>query len=198
MDKQVILFVEGDTDEVFFRQLLSHYARVSATPLLPCKICNLHGITRYATKLRGKLRNDYIPAAKQHRVSIEAVCCSYDTDVFDACNPMIVNWGILRRAVLKMGVNTFVQLGIERSIEDWILCDLAGIQRFLKLREAASPSPKGSDGNAKLANLYSMASRVYQKGYQAKSLIYALDMAIIREKNKGVLGDLEHVLGVTI
>lgn len=197
MDKQVILFVEGDTDEAFFKQLLSYYAGVSKTRLLPSKICNLRGVTRYSTKLQAKLKNDYVPAAKQKNVSIEAVCCSYDTDVFDAGNPMIVNWGTLRRSVLKMGVKEFVQLGIKSSIEDWILCDLSGICAFLRLKEVPK-SLKGADGNARLTNLYSSVNKVYQKGYQAKTLIAALDMSVIREKNKTVLKELENVLEVTI
>ena len=197
MDKQVIIFVEGDTDEVFFKQLLQYYSGVSTTPLLPCKICNLRGVTRYATKLQAKLKNDLVPAAKQKNVTIEAVCCSYDTDVFDAGNPMIVNWNTLRRSVLKMGVKEFVQLGIKSSIEAWFLCDLNGICVYLKLKEVPK-SLKGADGNAKLSNLYSKVNKVYQKGYQAKALIAALDMSVIREKNKTVLKELENVLGVTI
>jgi len=195
MDKLIILFVEGDTDEVFFKQLLSYYAGVSKMPLLPCKICNLHGVTRYSTKLLAKLKNEFVPATKQKNISIEAVCCSYDTDVFDACNPMIVNWTSLRSNILKMGVQKFVQLDINSSIEDWILCDLSGICDFLKLKEVPKYL-KGADGNAKLTNLYSKVNKVYQKGYQAKALITALDMALIREKNKTVLADLENVLGV--
>lgn len=197
MDRQVILFVEGDTDEVFFKQLLQYYSRESTTPLLPCKICNLRGVTRYSTKLQAKLRNDFIPAAKQKKVCIEAVCCSYDTDVFNTRNPMIVNWNTLRNSVLKMGVKTFVQLGIKSSIEDWILCDLSGTCGFLKLKDIPK-SLNGADGNAKLSNLFSRVNKVYQKGYQAKALIVALNMAVIREKNKNVLDGLEKVLGVTM
>lgn len=197
MDKQVIIFVEGDTDEVFFTQLLQYYSGESTTPLLPCKICNLRGVTRYSTKLQAKLKNDFVPAAKQKNVSIEAVCCSYDTDVFDACNPLIVNWASLRRSVLGMGVKGFIQLGIRSSIEDWILCDLIGICAFLKLKEIPK-SLKGVNGNEKLAYLYTKVNKVYQKGYQTKALINALDMSVIREKNKSVLKNLEIILGVSL
>ena len=110
---------------------------------------------------------------------------------------MIVNWVTLRSSILKMGVRKFVQVGIKSSIEDWILCDLGGICDFLKLKEVPK-SLNGADGNAKLTNLYSKVNKVYQKGYQAKALITALDMALIREKNKTVLANLENVLGVTI
>ena len=197
MDNQIIIFVEGDTDEVLFKQLLSYYAGVSKTPLRPCRVCNLRGVTRYSTKLLAKLKNEFIPALRQTGVSIEAVCCSYDTDVFDAGNPMIVNWGTLRSSVLKLGVKEFIQLGIKSSIEDWILCDLNGICAFLKLKEVPK-ALKGADGKAKLTNLFSRVNKVYQKGYQTKALIAALDMGSIREKNLTELKELENVLGVTI
>lgn len=197
MDNQVIIFVEGDTDEVFFKQLLKYYSSVSKTQMPPCIICNLRGITRYSTKLQAKLKNDFVPAAKQKNISIDAVCCTYDTDVFDAGNPMIVNWDTLRRNVLKMGVKQFVQLGVKSSIEDWILCDMNSICSFLKLKDAPT-SIKGADGNTKLSNLYLRVNKIYQKGYHAKSLIAALNMAVIREKNKSVLNELESVLGITL
>lgn len=197
MDKQVIIFVEGDTDEVFFKQLLQYYSEESTTPLLPCKICNLRGVTRYSTKLQAKLKNDFVPTARQKNVSIEAVCCSYDTDVFDVCNPMIVNWSSLRQSVLKMGVKVFLQLGIRSSIEDWILCDLSGVCAFLKLKDIPK-SLKGDNGNEKLTYLYSRVNKVYQKGYQTKALISGLDMSVIREENKAVLKNLEIILGVSL
>ena len=33
----VVIFVEGDTDELFFKALVEHYRQHSDTPLLPCR-----------------------------------------------------------------------------------------------------------------------------------------------------------------
>lgn len=49
-------------------------------------------------------------------------------------------------------------------------------------------------GNAKLNDLYGKVKRAYLKGYQTKELIAALDMAVIRNKNKDALRDLEKAL----
>ena len=60
---QVVLFVEGDTDEVLFKALIDYYKGVSKTELNPCKICNLRGVTRYTSKLNdlyGKVRKAYL------------------------------------------------------------------------------------------------------------------------------------------
>ena len=47
----VVLFVEGDTDEVLFKALIDYYRSISTTELNPYQICNLRGVTRYTSKL---------------------------------------------------------------------------------------------------------------------------------------------------
>ena len=131
---QVVLFVEGDTDEVLFKALIDYYRSVSTTELNHCKICNLRGVTRYASKLIAKLQNEYLPIARKGGWRIQTVCCSYDTDVFEEKNPLMVNWEALRKTVRRMGIQDFVQLGIRSSIEDWILCDIVGVCSFLKIK----------------------------------------------------------------
>lgn len=191
---QVVLFVEGDTDEVLFKALIDYYKGVSKTELNPCRTCNLRGVTRYTSKLIAKLQNELIPNSLKGRYKIQTVCCSYDTDVFEVRNPLMVNWDALRKTISRMGIKDFIQLGIRSSIEDWILCDMEGICRYLKLKSIPK-SLKGNDGNAKLNDLYGKVRRVYLKGYQTKELVAALDMAVIRNKNKDVLKDLEKALG---
>ena len=148
----VVLFVEGDTDEVLFKALIEYYKSASNTELNPCKICNLRGVTRYTSKLIAKLQNEIIPDARKGGYRIQTVCCSYDTDVFEVRNPLMVNWDALRKTVGRMGIKGFIQLGIKSSIEDWILCDLEGICRYLKVKSVPK-SLKGNDGNAKLNDL---------------------------------------------
>ena len=63
---QVVIFVEGDTDEVLFKALIDYYRTVSKTELCPCRICNLRGVTRYTSKLIAKLQNEYLPEAHGH------------------------------------------------------------------------------------------------------------------------------------
>ena len=194
---QVVIFVEGDTDEVLFKALIEHYRTVSKTELRPCKICNLKGVTRYSSKLVAKLQNEYLPEARKKGYQIQTICCSYDTDVFEVRNPLIVNWDTLRKTVKRMGIQEFLQLGIRSSIEDWLLCDMEGVCRYLGLTTIPK-SLKGNDGNAKLNDLYSKARRIYQKGYQVKELVASLDMSVIRKKNADALADLEKALNVSV
>jgi len=193
--QRVIIFVEGDTDEVFFKALLEHYKSISQKELVPCDVCNLKGVTRYTSKLLAKLKNEVLPNAKSKNISIQTVCCSYDTDVFEVRNPLMVNWDSIRKSVKRMGIENFIRIGVCSSIEDWILDDIEGICAYLKLKQIPN-SLKGTDGNAKLCDLYSKARRTYSKGYATREMINSLDFAKIRSKRSAVLQELEEALGV--
>ena len=195
--QRVIIFVEGDTDEVFFKTLLEYYRCISQTEILQYDICNLRGVTRYTSKLLAKLKNEILPEAKSKNVSIQTVCCSYDTDVFEVRNPLMVNWEAIRKNIKRMGVENFIRIGVSSSIEEWILDDMEGICSYLKLKQLPK-SLKGADGNAKLCDLYSKAKRIYSKGYATREMIKTLDFAKIRSKRLVVLKELEEILGATL
>ena len=193
----VLIFVEGDTDEVFFKALIDYYASVSSNKLLPYDVCNLKGVTRYSSKLLAKLKNEYLPTAKTGSYKIKTVCCSYDTDVFEVKQPQIVKWNTISKSVKRMGIDEFIRVGVKSSIEDWILDDMHGICNFLRLKQVPS-SLKGINGYQKLLDLYNKARKTYKKGYETKELINALDMSAIRYKRQNVLAPLEEALGVVM
>lgn len=193
----VLIFVEGDTDEVFFKALIDYYASVSSNKLLPYEVCNLKGVTRYSSKLLAKLKNEYLPTAKLGSYKIKTVCCSYDTDVFEVKQPQIVKWDDIDKSVKRMGIDEFIRVGVKSSIEDWILNDIHGICNFLRLKQVPS-SLKGINGYQKLLDLYNKARKTYKKGYETKELINALDMSAIRNKRQDVLAPLEEALGVVM
>ena len=193
----VLIFVEGDTDEVFFKALIDYYVSVSSNKLLPYEVCNLKGVTRYSSKLLAKLKNEYLPTAKLGSYKIKTVCCSYDTDVFEVKQPQIVKWDNIGKSVKRMGIDEFIRVGVKSSIEDWILNDIHGICNFLRLKQVPS-SLKGINGYQKLLDLYNKARKTYKKGYETKELINALDMSAIRNKRQDVLAPLEEALGVVM
>ena len=193
----VLIFVEGDTDEVFFNALIDYYASVSSNKLLPYDVCNLKGVTRYSSKLLAKLKNEYLPTAKNDGYKIKTVCCSYDTDVFEVKQPQIVKWDAIAKSIKRMGIDEFIRVGVKSSIEDWILDDMHGICNFLRLKQVPS-SLKGINGYQKLLDLYNKARKTYKKGYETKELINALDMSAIRNKRQDVLAPLEVALGVVM
>lgn len=195
--QRIVIFVEGDTDEVFFKAMLEYYKSISQTELVPCEVCNLKGVTRYTSKLLAKLKNEILPDAKSKNVNIQTVCCSYDTDVFEVRNPLMVNWDSIRKSITRMGIDNFIRIGVSSSIEDWILDDMEGVCSYLHLKQIPK-SLKGTDGNAKLCDLYSKARRTYSKGYATCEMVKALDFAKIRTKHIAVLRELEEALGLKV
>jgi len=193
--QRIVVFVEGDTDEVFFKSLLEYYKSISQTELVPCDVYNLKGVTRYTSKLLAKLRNEILPNAKIRNINIQTVCCSYDTDVFEVCNPLMVNWDSIRKNIKKMGIGNFIRIGVSSSIEDWIMDDIEGVCSYLELKQIPE-SLKGSNGNAKLCDLYSKARRTYSKGYATREMIKDLNMSKIRSKRFAALQEFEEALGV--
>jgi hypothetical protein len=79
----IVIFVEGDTDQIFFEGLLEYYRNHSSTPVHSCEVKNLKGVSRYTSKVIGKLKNEICPKARKKGMEVKAVCCSYDTDVFE-------------------------------------------------------------------------------------------------------------------
>ena len=69
----VVIFVEGDTDEVLFQALIEHNQTISKTEISPSKICNLKGVTRYYSKLIAKLQNEYLPVRNVDACQARAV-----------------------------------------------------------------------------------------------------------------------------
>lgn len=193
----VLLFVEGDTDEVFFKALIDYYASASTVPLLPYDVCNLKGVTRYSGKLLAKLKNEYLPLARNNGYTIKTVCCSYDTDVFEVKQPQIVNWNDIGKSVKRMGIEEFIRVGVKSSIEDWILDDVSGICGYLHLKQAPA-TLKGNNAYQNMLDLYSKAKRTYKKGYETKELINSLDMSVICDKRREALALLETALGVVM
>lgn len=194
--QRIVIFVEGDTDEVFFKAMLEYYKSISQTELVPCEVFNLKGVTRYASKLLAKLKNEILPDAKSKNINIQTVCCSYDTDVFEVRNPLMVNWDSICKSVKKMGIDNFIRIGVSSSIEDWILDDIEGLCSYLNLKQIPK-SLKGADGNAKLCDLYAKARRTYSKGYATREMIKTLNLSKIRSKRLAVLKELEEALGVS-
>lgn len=194
----VVIFVEGETDEVFFNRLLSYYNKTSITPLFSYEIQNLRGVSRYASsKFVGKLEAEIIPKCHRKGMKVYGVCCSYDTDVFDTDESPIINWQRLKKSILRLGVEEFCRIEVEYAIEDWLLDDIEGLCRYLKMKNGPK-SMKGVTGYAKILNLFKQSGKVYVKGISVESFIDLLDIRKIRNKRKSALSELERILNVTI
>lgn len=194
--EHVVLFVEGDTDLLFFNALLDWYRKTSSTPILSCEVRNLQGVSRYSSKVMGKIKNEIKPAATAKGMGIKAICCSYDTDVFEASIPLNIDWKKMERDVLALGIQRFCRIEVNCMIEDWILDDIKSICQFLKLKEV--PAINGNTGYQRIQSLFRKARKIYTKGLATQNIIKVLDFGKIRGRRLSSLSVLEEILNVSI
>ena len=195
--RHVVIFVEGDTDKLFFDRLVQYYRQNAEAPIASCEVRNMHGVSRYNSKLSGKLKGQIIPAAARKGMEVLAVCRSYDTDVFEYAERPVVDWSRVAAEVRRLGIKEFCEVKVEQMMEDWLLDDLQGVCSYLKLKKVPA-SVNGKNGYERILNLYKQANNVYVKGLGAGPLIAALDMGVIRAKRQAALEGLEKMLGVRI
>lgn len=67
MQKNVVVFVEGDTDREFFEKLLKYYRDNSTQTINTCKVYNLKGFGRYESKIFSKVKNEIKPRIEKKR-----------------------------------------------------------------------------------------------------------------------------------
>lgn len=193
----IVIFVEGDTDLIFFNGLLEYYKKTSNTVVYSCEVRNLKGVSRYTSKVKGKLKNEICPQAAKKGYEVKAVCCSYDTDVFEFAERPVVDWDNVKKEVKSLGITNFCQVRVETMIEDWILDDLKGLSNFLKLGESVSKLT-GNNAFEKIQSLFKRANKMYLKGISIKAFVGNLDYSVIRKNRISALAELENLLNVNI
>jgi hypothetical protein len=102
----------------------------------------------------------------------------------------------VEREVKALKIQNFCQIKVERMIEDWILDDIAGLSRYLKLNEV--PKLSGDNAFNKIQTLFKRANKVYLKGISIKGFVGEMDFTPIRKCRKSALSELETLLNVNI
>lgn len=194
----IVICVEGDADELIFRRLLDYYQKEGWCCPGELKYHNANGFPS-ESEIRSKL-NQIQRIYSNKTLFFHTVLCEYDTDVFEdgACH--LPDWSKVRKNLKRdfLHVN-FCQIEAKTSIEDWMLDDLDGLLKALKLPKGTRP--KGRTGQDKVKALFRRKNIVYDrhKGKtRIKPIIDKLDIAKIREARKKELKEFEKLLGVTI
>lgn len=180
----IVIFVEGDTEEVFYKNLIEFWREEEGNSEKKIKVVNIHGIGKYnkaPLKYNCEIRRDY--PDYQHEIFL-----AYDSDVFEFAPKPPVDWGKIERQLRDFGAFSVTHLKAEMMIEDWFIFDLDSLCKALKIKK-----PKklvGASGHEKIKRLFYSANKVYQKGYSMKVYISKLNIGKIVD---GISSTLNHL-----
>lgn len=194
MSKCLVLFVEGDTEVEFYKQVIAnarklHPAGKFDTYIEYRSVGGVGGfkniaLRKFIKQVKTKYDND---------CEFTVVLCS-DTDVFEFASKPPVKWNEVKKELEANGAKKVIHVQAKRSIEDWFLYDLEGILKFLRL--AKNTKVSGKNGYDKLQRLYKQANKIYYKGIKSNGMIAHLDIDKIADEVKDQLNPLYKVLGV--
>ena len=173
--KIIVIFTEGETDEVFFKKLIEYLrTQINITPKVVCK--NLKGVCRYEQKAPAKIKHEII---NKHPEAEVIVFCSYDKDVFDIPfhRKPPVDWEKVEKKLLDIGVKKVFHIKADKMIEDWFLSDIENLCKFLKIKVPKKIS--GKNAFEKLKTLFKRGNKIYQKGYNTNNFVENLSIANI-------------------
>lgn len=194
MSKCLVLFVEGDTEVEFYKQVIAnarklHPAGKFDTYIEYRSVGGVGGfkniaLRKFIKQVKTKYDND---------CEFTVVLCS-DTDVFEFASKPPVKWNEVKKELEANGAKKVIHVQAKRSIEDWFLYDLEGILKFLRL--AKNTKVSGKNGYDKLQRLYKQANKIYYKGIKSNGMIAHLNIDKIADEVKDQLNPLYKVLGV--
>ncbi|MDR0951434.1 MAG: hypothetical protein LBM18_00710 [Oscillospiraceae bacterium] len=174
-DRVVVIFVEGDTEVVFYKRLVAHI-REKHNGRLSCKVeyKNLKGIGNYKKGALSYIRKSIIPKYIDAKITI--LLC-HDTDVFEFSTNPPVNWENVQKGLVSLEKVDRVELiKAKRSIENWFLLDRMGILRFLKL---PLDTKSQGDGLEEMKRLFRKVNKVYIKGNVTNDFVPHLNIELI-------------------
>ncbi len=192
MNKFVVIFVEGETEEELYKNFIIPFVR-KKTPnnRLECdiKIFNVRGAGGFKTDAITKFK--LLKKQNPKKEFIVALC--YDTDIFEFASVPPINWKNVQNSMEKFGAKKVIQIKASRSIEDWLLYDLDGICSWLRIQVPGKVN--GKNGYEKLNNLFKKKNKLYIKGKSVAGLLERLDISKIMD---AVNDELEPLIDVLI
>lgn len=194
MSKCLVLFVEGDTEVEFYKQVVANARKLHPAGKFDTNIeyRNVGGVGGFKSIALRKFTKE-IKTKFDDDCEFTIVLCS-DTDVFDFASKPPIKWGEIKKELKANGAGNIIHIQAKRSIEDWFLYDIEGILGFLRLGKNTKVS--GKNGYDKLQRLYKQANKVYYKGIKSNGMIGRLDIEKIADAVKDQLNPLYKALGV--
>ena len=184
-NKVVVIFAEGQTEIEFYKAVIIKAREKMIVPY-KCKIeyADLKGIGNYTKDAIRKFDS----IKKRHPTAEFHVFLCIDSDVFEYSKKPPINRTEIINALKNKGAQKATCITAKQSIEDWFLCDLTGIIKYLRL-PSSTKRPKGN-GQEALKKLFKNANKLYIKGEKTEGFIDKLNILKIIECNCATLKPL--------
>ena len=192
MKKRLTIFVEGDTDKLFFSYLISFLfknAKKKEWGNNYLKIVSLDGICNADGIITSTI--DDLEEKDKHS---DTICLIYDTDAFEYQKKPPISLERVKRISDNKGCD-FFSIPIVHNVEDMIAFSLSEIRTYLNI-PSSYKIPKGLNGIELLKNLHKEAGQYYIKGNKCEGLIKCLDFNSISKKYCSTLKPLCDYLGL--
>lgn len=194
MNKCLVLFVEGDTEVEFYKQVIANARKFRLNGMfdtsIECK--SINGVGGFKNIVLRKFVKDIKPKYGDNCTFTVVLC--RDTDVFELSPKPPIKWNEVERDLRANGADDVIHIEARHSIEDWFLYDADGIISFLRLNKKTKI--RGKDGYDKIKCLYKQANKMYYKGMKSNGMISRLDIDKIANEVKDQLNLLYKALGV--
>lgn len=194
MRTHILLFIEGETEEVLFPAIIQYYRSNYNCQEVEFHYKNLRGIGNYKSKAKGILQ-ETINKVKRGNGILKVVICSYDSDVFDYSHNPPIDWKLLKKKLedITKAKNIVLMPSIQ-SIEDWLLSDMEGLCNYLKAKKPRNLP--GKNGHEKIKHLFKLYNKVYYKGYDSENIVARLDIGKIVKAHEAELNPIREALGI--
>lgn len=161
MSKCLVLFVEGDTEVEFYKQVVANARKLHPAGRFDTNIeyRNVRGVGGFKSIALRKFTKEIKPKYGDD-CEFTIVLCS-DTDVFDFAPKPPIKWDEVKKDLANSGAAKVIHVQAKRSIEDWFLYDIEGILGFLRLGKNTKVS--GKNGYDKLQRLYKQANKEHSE-----------------------------------
>ncbi len=191
-EKVVVIYIEGETEIEFYKQVVS-IMRAHCGGRLSCSVetIEVSGIGQYKEKVLRIFENRI---KRNHPNGEFYIALCYDQDVFEMGQNPPVRWGDVKKAFLNCGAKQVCFVKAVHSIEDWLLCDIEGILRYLRL--PAKTNLSGNNGYERLKALFKKGMKLYIKGKTSGKFVQELNVEKILMDNCSDISPLCRLLGV--
>ena len=176
--KRLLIFVEGDTDRLFFSLLISFLfknANVKAWDKHLLRIISLDGICNAEAIIKNEIANQ-----EDKDKYNNTICLIHDTDAFEYQKKPPISIERVKR-ISESEHCDFMEIPVVHNVEDMIAFSLKEIITYLKLPKNYN-APKNISGLALLKRLHKDAGGYYIKGNKSEGLLRCLDYSSISKR----------------